>query len=430
MVTLFVTLHGKLTCQAVHGRYMPIMIITADQLVTESGLRARHMAIVINHDRIADVGLQHDMIRKYRGHRVLRFEHSLCMPGLVNVHTHLELPPLPIRSRRVDYTRWILNLIKFKKRLSERDYLSAARENIGTLIRTGTTTVGEICTHAVSRILLVQSGLRAIAYHEIISLEPRIPRDRLPSVSSRTASLVRDGLSPHSAHTVSESVLTAIRDRAARRRLPLAMHVAETADELRLLRREQSGLSRLYAAAGWPLDSAPRARSTVDYLDRCGVLDPRFLCVHAVHIDDRDIAILKRSGAAIAHCPRSNHRMGVGTMPLSKVLAAGIPVGIGTDSLASVPNLNMWDEMRAALRLHRERGITPRNLLHLATLGGAQTLGMEDTIGSLAPGKKADIIVIPLPRRNTGDLYSDLLRETKSSIMTMVNGRILHQERR
>jgi 5-methylthioadenosine/S-adenosylhomocysteine deaminase len=116
-------------------------------------------------------------------------------------------------------------------------------------------------------------------------------------------------------------------------------------------------------------------------------------------------------------------------MPLRKVLSAGIRVGIGTDSLASVPSLSLWDEMRCAFRLHRNRGITARDVLQLATLGGAKAMGMEAVIGSLAPGKKADIIVLPLPQRDTGDLYSDLLRETKSSIMTMVNGRILHQER-
>jgi len=405
------------------------MIIISDKVLWGPDLRPREQgAIVTKADRIIAIGHRMKMLRNYPGHRILRLERSVVMPGLVNAHAHLELPPLLSAETASDYTQWVLKLIAAKKGLSHRDYLRAARENIASLLRTGTTTVGEISTHNVSRALLTKSGLRATVYREIISMEPRIPRARFPSLSSRAASPVRDGLSPHSPHTVSEELLMAIRDIAARRRLPLAMHVAETGDELLLLQGRRSRLDLLYAAAGWPLDKAPRARSSVEYLDRCGMLDPRFLSVHAVHIDDRDIAALKRSGAAVAHCPRSNRRMGVGAMPLERVLSAGIPVGIGTDSLASVPSLSMWDEMRFAFRIHKGKRITPRDIMRLATLGGAKALGLEDTTGSLVPGKKADIIALPLPRTDTGDIYSDLLRETKSSIMTMVNGKILHRE--
>ncbi len=112
-------------------------------------------------------------------------------------------------------------------------------------------------------------------------------------------------------------------------------------------------------------------------------------------------------------------------MPLKRLLDAGVTVGLGTDSLASVPSLNMWDEMRYAYRIHRRDGITPLEIFKLATISGAKALGLDKKIGTLEPGKKADIIAVPLPKKNTGDLYSDLLRETKSCIMTMVNGKIL-----
>ena len=114
-------------------------------------------------------------------------------------------------------------------------------------------------------------------------------------------------------------------------------------------------------------------------------------------------------------------------MPLKKFLDAGITVGLGTDSLASSPTLNMWDEMRYAYQIHRRDGISAEDIFRLATIGGAKALGLDKEIGTLEPGKKADIIAVPLPKKNTGDLYSDLLRETKSCIMTMVNGKILHR---
>jgi 5-methylthioadenosine/S-adenosylhomocysteine deaminase len=115
-------------------------------------------------------------------------------------------------------------------------------------------------------------------------------------------------------------------------------------------------------------------------------------------------------------------------MPLKKFLDAGITVGLGTDSLASVRTLNLWDEMRYAYRIHRRDGISAEDIFRVATIGGAKALGLNKDIGTIEPGKKADIIVVPLPKKNTGNLYNDLLRETKSCIMNMVNGKILYRE--
>ena len=146
-----------------------------------------------------------------------------------------------------------------------------------------------------------------------------------------------------------------------------------------------------------------------------------------MHADEQDIALIKRSGTGIAHCPRSNHDIGVGTMPLRKFLDARISVGLGTDSLASSPALDLWDEMRFAYQVHRRFGVTPQHIFQMSTLGGARALGMEQEIGSLEPGKKADLIAVSLPRKNTGNLYSDLLRETNTCIMTMVNGHVVYR---
>lgn len=204
------------------------------------------------------------------------------------------------------------------------------------------------------------------------------------------------------------------------------MHVAETHDEARLFQRKKSGLERLYAAAGWDIALAPKTRSSFEFLHRIGILSPSFLAVHAVHVDDQDIALIRRAGAGIAHCPRSNYEIGVGKMRLKKFIEARIPVGLGTDSLASSPSLNLWDEMRYAYRVHHRSGVDVQDIFHMATLGGASALGMDNEIGSLEPGKYADIIAVPLPRKYTGNLYSDLLRETNTCIMSMVNGHVIY----
>jgi len=207
------------------------------------------------------------------------------------------------------------------------------------------------------------------------------------------------------------------------------MHIAESKEEMRLLQRKKSGLEELYHLAGWDLDLAPHDDSSIEYLKRIGFLSPYLLAVHAVHVTGKDIKIIRKSNVSIAHCPRSNKETGVGKMPLKKFLDAGLTVGLGTDSLASSPTLSLWDEMRYAYQIHRRSGVSAKDIFRIATINGAKALGLDKEIGALEPGKKADMIAVHLPGKDTGDIYSDLLRETKSCIMSMVNGKVLYQEK-
>ena len=405
------------------------MLIIAMAIVSIPGKIPRaKSAIRVRGSRIVALGPADVLCRSHPRDRIMDLGNAVVMPGLVNVHAHLELPSLTAKSISSDYAQWVLSLLKAKRQLSQRDYRKAASANTRKLVETGTTTVGEICTHEASPNVIRRSGIRAVIYHEIIAPRPGsgVP---IPMGLSATA-LVAHGLSPHSPHTTSTEAIEQIRALAERRGLPLCMHVAESKDEGDLLRRSPSGLDRLYHAAGWQRSWAPRGRSSFAYLYRTGILGSRFLAVHAVHTDDLDRSIIKRTGTAIAHCPRSNRAIGVGTMPLKRFLDHGIIVGLGTDSLASVPTLSLWDEMRFALRTHRRFGVTARDLLRIATIGGAQALGMGKDIGTLEPGKRADLIAVPIPRRLSGDLCSDLLRETKSCTMTMVDGKVLYRSGR
>jgi len=390
-------------------------------------------AVAINRDSILAVGPSDRIIKKYPGHRIAQLNNTVLMPGLINVHTHLELPPLLDAIRAKTFPEWVMKLIVAKKRLDNADYSAAARENIRALIQTGTTTVGEMCTHGVSPALLKQSGLRAVIFHEIINMGARgkgheSSKFKVQSSKVGRSELIHSGISPHSPYTVSEAILLQIKKLAQETHLRLCMHVAESQDEIRLLQRKKSGFEKLYQAAGWDIAWAPEADSSFEYLRRLGLLNRNFLAVHAVQATDGDISLMKKSQAPVAHCPRSNMETGVSKMALKKFLDAGITVGLGTDSLASSPSLNMWDEMRYALRVHKNSGVSAQDIFMMATMGGARALAMEQEIGSLEPGKKADIIAVPLPEKNTGDLYSDLLRETKSCIMTMVNGKIIRKQ--
>jgi len=391
-------------------------------------------AIAIKRGFVIAAGPASDIIEHHPGHRLLFLKNAVLLPGLVNAHTHLELPPLLDTIRADSFPDWVLNLIKKKKELDSSDYASAVKENIRTLIQSGTTTVAEVCTHGISPAHLKQSGLRSVIYREIISMKPgkegktslshHALSRLLYSVPCRS-SLIRRGFSPHAPHTVSKEGLKQIMTFSAAQDIPLCMHVAESKDEMKMLQGKKSGFDKLYQAAGWDLSWAPRAHSTIEYLHNLGMLDTRLLAVHAVHVTDKDIALLKQNNVSVAHCPRSNRETGVGRMPLEQFLERDIIVSLGTDSLASSPSLNMWDEMRTAFHVHRKHGITAEKLFYLATTGGAKALGLDKVIGTIEPGKKADIIAVPIPQKNSGDLYSDLLRETKSCIMSMVNGKFL-----
>ncbi len=404
------------------------MIITCPKLITCKASASTVIdkgAVIINKGIIQALGSAESITRRFPGHRGINLPNTVLMPGLINTHTHLELPSVVNNIRSRTFPDWVLNLIRATRDLSQKDYTSAATNNINTLIKSGTTTVGEICTHDVSPGLLKQSRLRAVVFHEIIHNGQK-RQVRLPSRSH--SALVETGLSPHSPYTVSERALRSISNVSRQHGIKLTMHVAESMDEIRLLQRKKSGLEKIYQFARWDLSWAPEASSSIEYLYHIGFLSPRLLAVHCVQLTDGDIKLIKKSGTAVAHCPRSNKELVIGRMPLKKMLDAGIRVGLGTDSLASSPSLSMWDEMRHALQLHEKDGISAKEIFHLATRGGAKALGMDKEIGTIEPGKKADLIAIPLPKKNTGDLYSDLLRETKSCIMTMVDGKILYQK--
>lgn len=406
------------------------MILSSSKLITMQGAAPlTNGAVAMRFGSILDAGPAEKIIAKYPGHGVVHLGNAVLLPGLINLHVHLELPPLLDSIRANTFPDWVANLIGKKRGLTSGDYSRAARQNAKTLIRTGTTTVADICTHTVSPAILQESGLRAFIFYEIIFMNPSSLVPRLSSlISSPSSRRIRTGISPHACYTVSEAALSAINLFSQKKDIRLAMHVAESKDEVRFLQRNRSGFERLYRAAGWDPAWAPTADSPFEYLHRLGLLGPKFLAVHAVQATDKDIRLLDKSRVPVAHCPRSNKETGVGRMPLKKFLDAGITVGLGTDSLASSPSLNMWDEMRYALQIHRRDGITAEDVLRLATIDGAKALGMEREIGSLEPGKKADIIAVPLPGKKTGDFYSDLIGETKSCIMTVVNGRILHDK--
>jgi cytosine/adenosine deaminase-related metal-dependent hydrolase len=244
-------------------------------------------------------------------------------------------------------------------------------------------------------------------------------RVKVEQMRAKETPLVRAGVSPHAPYTVSDELFAATAGYARTANLPIAIHVAESEMEAQLVTDGTGSFADGLRARGIVVER--RGRSPIDLLQRLGVLDARPLLIHAVRVDDEDIAAIAAARCAVAHCPVSNAKLGHGVAPLIELLGAGIDVALGSDSVASNNRMDLLDEARAAILMQRARLKSPEVLtasdaLHLATLGGAAALGLSDEIGSLEAGKAADIVAFPIGERGP-------VHEPEAAVVFALGGR-------
>jgi cytosine/adenosine deaminase-related metal-dependent hydrolase len=332
---------------------------------------------------------------------------ALLMPGLVNVHTHLELTALRGFLEDLDFPHWIWRLNGVKRAVLDRDrMLDSARFGIVEGLRAGITTYADTCDSGVAFDAMLEAGVRGIMYQEVFGPDPASCGQSLAELAAKVAALrprqtplVTVGVSPHAPYTVSDSLYAAVASYAREHGLPVAAHIAESEVERELVERGAGIFAEGLAGRGLPV--APRGRSSVALLQRTGVLDTGALLIHCVRLDAEDIATIAGTSCGVAHCPVSNAKLGHGTAPLLEMLDAGILVGLGSDSVASNNRMDLLAEARAATlgqraRVGRHDVLCARDALHLATLGGARAIGLDRAIGSLEPGKSADLAAFPL----------------------------------
>ena len=332
---------------------------------------------------------------------------ALLMPGLVNAHTHLELTMMRGFLEDLDFARWIMRLNQVKRAVLDREkMLDAARLGLVEGVRAGITTYADTCDTGVAFDAMLEAGVRGIMYQEVFGPDPKQCAESLAGLSEkvraareRESSLVKVGVSPHAPYTVSDDLYAAVAKYAKRERLPIAVHIAESEHERRLVEHGDGVFGEGLRKRGIAVER--RARSSIDLLVRTGVLAEKPLLIHCVRVDGADVGAIAQSGAPVAHCPISNAKLGHGVAPLLELLSAGIRVGLGSDSVASNNRIDMLAESRAAIlgqrgRVARHDVLCARDALHLATLGGARALGLEREIGSLEAGKSADLAAFPL----------------------------------
>lgn len=362
-------------------------------------------ALLVRQGRIAAVG-RLDELR--RGHHVPVVEHPGCaiLPGFVNAHTHLELTHFPSWRMRahVEYhprrfVDWIIQLIKVKRGLTSEEQRASVREGIRMCLESGSTAVGEIVTARPLTALLASSPLAGRLYLELVGHEP----DRFRASLREAVDIARScpngwlggGLSPHATYTLGEDNLPLIAEAAGSAGLPLAIHCAESAEETAFIFDSTGQLAEeFYPFVKWERYLAPPRRcSSVQLLERAGLLTERTLAIHCVQLTRSDAEILKKRGVSVALCPRSNLHLDVGRAPVALLRKLGIPLALGTDSLASNDSLSLWDELRFTLDAF-PADLSPDDLFPMVTSTGAAALGMGREIGSLEAGKRADFQVV------------------------------------
>ncbi len=373
-------------------------------------------AVLVDADgRIAAVG-PHARVPTPPGTETRELRDGVLVPGLVNCHTHLELTHLAGQNAESEFARWIRRVRELKDATPPEAFDAAAVAGVQDCWARGVTCVADTgSTGAVMRALYDLGG-RGIVYQEVFGPDPSQLDASMAQLEAAVLQLRRlatsqlsPGVSPHAPYTVSAPLYEAVAAFARRERLPLAVHLAESKEETRFVEGGTGPLADAWRARGIPVEA--RGCSPVEYVRRRGALTPGTLCIHCVQADAHDVAVLRDTGAAVAHCPRSNRAHGHGVAPLAAFRSAGLRVGLGTDSVVSVGDLDLWAEADAA-RLGWE------DALRMLTLEGARALGWEQEIGSLETGKAADLAVFPTVLRRPAP---------SSAVLTLLAGRIVYQ---
>jgi cytosine/adenosine deaminase-related metal-dependent hydrolase len=366
------------------------LLLSADWVVPVEGPPIRDGAVLVEEGRIAAVATAAELGTGER------FEGAAIVPGLVNAHSHLEYAVYAGFGDGLAFAPWLALHVERKRRIDWDDMLAIARLGAAECLRSGITTTADYSFSGAAARACAELGLRAVVFLEVFGGDPGDVLEQFERTRARVedafSAFVRLGISPHAPYSVSADAWEACVGLG----LPIGTHVAESAAEQEWLVHGTGPMAEVR-----DLLVQPTGETGTRMLEQRGLLDSVTIAAHCVHVDAEELDLLVDAGVGIAHCPRSNALLGCGIAPLSAFRAAGARVGIGTDSPASTPSFDAFEELRAALMAARAREQRPDALsaseaLELATLGSARALGLETEIGSLEPGKRADLAVVSL----------------------------------
>lgn len=426
-------------------------------------------AIAIDDERIVAVGTRDDVVRLYPNASVEDFGEACIAPGFVNCHTHLELTALRgfLEDVESDFFAWLrkLTLARMERMTTDDLYVSAAWGACEAL-RAGVTCVGDASDAGAQSLAAVRdAGLRGVIFQEIFGPDARIADEQLSKLREKIGrlreietKLARVGVSPHAPYTVSAPLIQKTAQFALDEALPLMMHAAESKAEELFMHEGAGAFAEGLRKRG--IECTARGCSTIKYLNEIGFLAARPLLAHCIRVDADDIALIKKNGAGVAHCPKSNAKLGHGRAPFAEFLKNDVRVGFGSDSVASNNANDMLEEARFAALLARAAGdklcaadgktnaafdekrtvknesprmINADDVIQVLTLGGARAMGIENEVGSLEAGKQADFVAVNLTGAHQLPVYDAASALVFSSTgrdvrLTVIAGREVYRD--
>jgi cytosine/adenosine deaminase-related metal-dependent hydrolase len=404
------------------------LILSAETVLPLSSKPLKNASVLISDGKIREIGKSAALRKRFKGVIERDLGNGILLPGFVNAHTHLELGWMFKRLRSFrGFTGWLAQIIK-EKRLGAADgeITESVEEGIRANIRSGVTTVGEISSYGGIDIpLLKSSGLRTVLFREILDSN----EGAADFSSLEKGALFEERLFPHSPYSCGPGVLKKSLRSHRRNGVPLGIHLAESADEVRFVRGEENNIEKkIFPLINKTPFKKHSADSPVSYLWKVGLLEGvRVTLVHMVQVSGEEARELCKLDAAVVLCARSNFFLQVGAPPV-KEYAKFNRIGIGTDGLSSNYNLDFFEEMRF-LHLLMSESLGQRAAyvtVYAATLGGASALYIEDKTGSIEPGKEADLIFLK-NGSGSGDPYLSVISSTARDVgMVMVRGEIIH----
>jgi cytosine/adenosine deaminase-related metal-dependent hydrolase len=359
---------------------------------------------------------------------------ALLLPGLVDAHCHLEWSLMSGLAAAGRFPDWLGALLDLRGRMGAGDHAAAAALGALRCLEAGTTTVADAGPTGAGVAALTAAGLRGQVHLETFG-DPRGTAateaaarlaERVAALEGDAGPLVAVGISPHAPYTVGPDLWRALAEHPDLGRRRWSSHLAESAEESAAV-AGGGALAELLRGLGFPPPSWPGEGGPVSRLAGAGALRPGMVVAHCVQLEPGDAGRLARAGVGVAHCPQSNAALRCGRAPIEELAAAGVPVGLGTDSPASAGPFDLRAEARACALVHGAARVAAPDaaaLVRLMTLGGAAALGLERAVGSLEPGKRADLVALePPPDAVPGDPCAAALHPGARVVEVVVDGR-------
>jgi 5-methylthioadenosine/S-adenosylhomocysteine deaminase len=388
-------------------------------------------AVAINQGLIVAIGKRSEVDGKYTARETIDAPGKVIIPGLINTHTHIPMTLFRGLADDLDLQEWLTKYIfpAEAKNVTEDFVRVGTQLGLAEMIRGGTTTYCDMYyfEDAIAD-ETAKAGVRGLLGETVIDFpvaDNKTNAEAMAYVEQfvkkwRGNPLITAAIAPHAPYTVSEEHLRAVRAFSDRTSAPIVIHVAET-------RKEVEDVEKAHGAR------------PVAYLARIGFLNNRVIAAHVVWANQEEVALLKRLGVGVAHNPQSNMKLASGVAPVPQMLSADVAVGLGTDGAASNNDLNMWEEMDTAAKLHKVTSGDPKvvsaeQAFEMATIRGARALHLDEQIGSLEVGKRADLCIVDLDDLSQTPLYniySHLVYATKADDVrtVIIEGRVVMRDR-